>query len=97
RKFAVSDFRDQRLLMLEIGQHQGDAVSPFVRIHVRRALSPSDLTEPACMLDRDGADAEPHRPRAVTNEEQRGRWGGDEIKLDRLRRDYLAFRPIAFD
>jgi hypothetical protein len=49
------------------------------------------------MLDSDGADADPHRPRVVTNEEQRGRWGRDEIKLNRLRRDDLAFRSIAFD
>jgi hypothetical protein len=32
------------------------------------------------MLDSDGADADPHRPRVVTNEEQRGHGGRDEIK-----------------
>jgi hypothetical protein len=49
------------------------------------------------MLNSDGADADPHRPRFVTNEEQRGRWGRDEIKLDRLRLDDLASQSIAFD
>ena len=68
RKLAVSYLGDQRLAMLEIREHQRDAGSPLVRIHVRRALSSGDLAEPACVLDSDGADADPHRPRVVANE-----------------------------
>ena len=49
------------------------------------------------MLDSDGADADPHRPRFVANEEQRGGRVHDDIQLDRLRRDDPARRPLALD
>src|SRR5208337_5603481 len=65
-------------------------------IHIRWTLPRRDLPEPACMLDSHGADADPHRPGVVLNQEQRGPRRGDEIKLDRLHRDGPTCRPIAF-